>query len=294
MAFSDFFPKFLSRKEAPLPGEKTTTLNVPYSDRQFVITGLGDDVSVLGQIAKKGVWEPHIMNLMAKIVQPASVCLDIGANIGALTLVLADLAHKGVVHSFEPSSINSHFLVMNIRRNGMRNAHAHAIGIGSTPGRAKFTNLVGMEGCSFVNPVDQPIGDVVASAWGKDVERKSEMVTINTLDRWMARQKLRRVDVMKVDVEGCELAVLDGGWDTVTRHRPKMIIELNRNTLHLYFGAQPRHLFDRLSENYAFIYLISEELSEPPRRVLSFGEIEPLLKIPYHWWVDLLCQPEQL
>jgi FkbM family methyltransferase len=234
------------------------------------------------------------MTLMAKIVRPTNVCLDIGANIGALTLVLADLAHKGVVHSFEPSSINSRFLAMNIRRNGMRNAHAHAIGMGSAPGRAKFTNLVGMGGCSFANPVGRPVDDVVALAWGNDVERKSEVVTISTLDRWMARQKLHRVDVIKVDVEGCELAVLDGGWNTVTRHRPKIIIELNRNTLCLYFGVEPRYLFDRLSENYAFIYLISEDLSEPPRRVLSFGEIEPLLEVPNHWWVDMLCQPEPL
>jgi hypothetical protein len=57
MAFSNIFTKFLARKEAPLPGEQTTALNVSYSDRQFVITGLRGDISVLGQIAKTGgVW----------------------------------------------------------------------------------------------------------------------------------------------------------------------------------------------------------------------------------------------
>jgi FkbM family methyltransferase len=294
MALSDFVTKFLARKEAPLLGEKTTALSVLYSDRQFVITGLGDDISILGPIAKTGVWEPHIVNLMAKIVHPESVCLDIGANIGALTLVLADLAHKGVVHSFEPSSINSRFLAMNIRQNKIRNAHAHAIGMGSAPGRVEFTNLVGMEGCSFVSPVGQSVDNVVASAWGSNVERKSEVVTISTLDRWMAQQNVRQVDVLEIDVEGCELAVLDGGRNTVNQHRPKMIIELNRNTLGLYFAVEPRSLFDRLSENYAFIYLISEDLGEAPRRVASFDEIEPLLEAPNHWWVDLLCQPEPL
>jgi FkbM family methyltransferase len=215
---------------------------------------LASDISVLGQIAKTGgVWEPHVMNLMAKIVHPESVCFDIGANIGALTLVLADLARRGAVHSFEPSRINSRFLAMNIRQNGMRNAHSHAIGLGSARGRSRFTNLVGMEGCSFVDPVGRPVEQVIASAWKCSVERKTEIVTIDTLDRWIARQKLRRVDFVKMDVEGCELAVLDGGREMFSRDNPKLIIELNRNTLRLYFGVEPRSLFDRLSEIYTFI-----------------------------------------
>jgi FkbM family methyltransferase len=295
MPLGDLLAKLLARKEASLPGEQTTALNASYSDRHFTITGLSTDISVLGQIAKtNGVWEPHIMNVMARIVHPDHVCLDIGANIGALTLVLADLARKGVVHSFEPSSINSRFLALNIRRNGRRNAHAHAIGLGAAPGRALFTNLVGMEGCSFVNPPGQPVETIVASAWGSGIEQKSEEVTIDTLDNWMARTKLRRVDFVKMDVEGFELSVLDGGRDTFARHRPKMIIELNRNTLRLYFGIEPRALFDRLAEYYDFIYLIGEDVNQPPRRVASFGEIAPLLELPNHWWVDLLCQRETL
>jgi len=256
---------------------------------------LGNDVSVLGHIVKTGgIWEPHIMNLMAKVVRSDSICLDIGANIGALTLILADLAHKGVVHSFEPSSINSRFLARNIRQNGLRNTYVHAIGLGSVPGRSEFTTLIGMEGCSFVNPVGQQVDQVVASAWGSGVEQKTESVTIETLDGWMAKQKPRRVDFVKMDVEGSELAVLDGGRETFSRHRPKMIIELNRNTLRLYFGVEPRALFDRLSEIYGYIYLISEDLDEAPRRIMSFDEIEPLLDIPNHWWVDLLCLPDPL
>ena len=74
--------------------------------------------------------------------------------------------------------------------------------MGSAPGRVEFTNLVGMEGCSFVSSVGQSVDKVVASAWGSNVERKSEVVTISTLDRWMAQQKVRRVDVIKIDVEG--------------------------------------------------------------------------------------------
>jgi FkbM family methyltransferase len=294
MNLANIFAKLLARKDAALPDDQTATLGTPYSNRQFQITGRGGDISVLGQIAKTGgVWEPHIMNLMAKIIRPSNTCLDIGANIGALTLAMADLANEGVVHSFEPSSINHRFLAMNIRQNGLQNAHAHAIGLGRAAGHAEFTNIVGMEGCSFVNPPDQSVNAVVSAAWGENVMKKSEVVTIRTLDDWMDRQKLDQVDFVKMDVEGCELAVLDGGQETFARYRPKMIIELNRNTLQIYFGIEPHILFERLAEIYSHLYLISED-EAPPRRVTSFAEIEPLLDIPNHWWVDLLCQPGPL
>jgi FkbM family methyltransferase len=292
MALADLFGRFLSPRDprGSHPGETTTNLKSSYSERTFAVSGLATDVSVLGQIVKTGgVWEPHIMNLMSRLVQPHDVCLDIGANIGTLTMVLADLAQEGVVHSFEPSSINSSFLKKNIRQNSLKNAHVHAIGLGNMAGRAEFTNLVGLEGCSFVSPAGRQSEQVVESAWGSGVEQKSESVTIDTLDNWVAKHRIDRVDFVKMDVEGCELAVLEGGQTTFLRDRPKLIIELNRNTLSLYFGIEPKALYEMLSGIYPCIYIIDEALEAPPRRVTSFTDIEPLLDLPGHWWVDLLC-----
>ena len=59
---------------------------------------------------------------MARVVQPADICLDIGANVGVYTMILSELATQGEVHAFEPSAINSKFLTENITRNGLRNA----------------------------------------------------------------------------------------------------------------------------------------------------------------------------
>lgn len=165
------------------PEENTTPLKVSYSTREFALTGLERNISVFDQVAKTGgLWEPHIMSLMARLVRPTDTCLDIGANIGALSLVLADLAPKGQVHSFELSSVNYCFLDLNLLQNRMANARAHAIGLGAEHGNASFSYLPGMEGCSLVDPRGRNADEVVAAAWGPGTERRSESVRIERLD----------------------------------------------------------------------------------------------------------------
>ena len=61
------------------------------------------------------------MNVMQRFIADDSVCLDVGANIGAMTLVMSDLASKGAVFAFEPSSRNATFLRENLARNSRSN-----------------------------------------------------------------------------------------------------------------------------------------------------------------------------
>jgi len=80
------------------------------------------------------VWEPHVIAVLERIVKPAWVCLDVGANIGAITLPLARLASAGHVHAFEASPTAFELLKRNIASNGLTNA---------TPVNAAITNLTG-------------------------------------------------------------------------------------------------------------------------------------------------------
>lgn len=268
------------------------TLKVAYSDRSFIIVGSPNDHSVFNQIRiKGGLWEPQIVDLMASLIKPTDVCLDIGANLGTHTMVLADLASRGSVYAFEPSSINAGFLSENIRANCLANARCEQIGLGHQSQIQELTNLIGLEGCSFVSPQEN-VDDVLMKAWGQTLERTTEKVVIETLDNWISKNRIDRVDFVKMDAEGSELGVLEGGQATFARHRPKLIIELNKNALSLYYDLRPSDLFDKLSSLYNFTYIIHDEPGLQPTRVTSFDQIAPFLDIPNHWWVDLLCLPQ--
>jgi FkbM family methyltransferase len=267
----------------------STTLRTPFSDRTFDIVGSPDDVSVFGATAKAGgVWEPQIMKLMSRLVEPSDVCLDIGANLGARTLALAQLTPAGTVYAFEPSTMNAGFLTENVRRNDLGNVRLQKLALGAQSSVQSFTHLLGMEGCSFMTPSD-PIEEVLMRSWGQDIDRITEDVPVKTLDEWVDENDVHWIDFIKMDVEGSELSVMDGGKRTIERFRPDMIVELNKHALSLYYGIEPQKFFDRLASIYKYIYIIPDNQEEEPYRVTSFAEISPMLDIPGHWWVDMLC-----
>ena len=265
------------------------TLRTPFSGRTFQIVGSPDDISVFGATKKaSGFWEPQIMRLMSRLVRPGHVCLDIGANLGAHTLALAELARGGAVYAFEPSTVNMSFLAQNVGRNGLDNVRLQKLALGAQAGTQSFTHLVGMEGCSFLTPND-PIEDVLLRSWGQNLDRITEDVLVITLDQWAENNMIDKIDFVKMDVEGSELSVIEGGTKTLGRFRPPLILEFNKHALNLYYGINPKLFFDRLTDLYSHFYIIPDSQEERPRRIASFADIASLIDNPQHWWVDMLC-----
>jgi FkbM family methyltransferase len=274
--------------------EKSTVLRSSFSNKVFSLSGSALDRSVVGAIElADGVWEPHVMKTMARVVQPTDICLDIGANVGVYTMILSELATQGEVHAFEPSAINSKFLTENITRNGLRNARSYPLGLGREEGEQEFHHLVELAGCSFLDPRDRNIVDVLMSSWGVDLERVTELVQIETLDRWFKLKQLPRIDFIKMDVEGSELAVMDSGMEVFNGFRPKLIIEFNKTSLLKYYNVNPSLLFGKIQSIYDYIYLVHDDLSKESSLVNSYAALDQFLT-PQHWWADLLCLPQPL
>src|SRR5947199_3313272 len=117
-------------------------LKASYNDRIFSIVGSPNDDSVFNRIAiENGNWEPQVMDVMASLVRPTDVCLDIGANLGAHTMVLADLASQGNVYAFEPSSLNARYLRENIETNKLHNERCVQTASGRDQEGKVLTNL---------------------------------------------------------------------------------------------------------------------------------------------------------
>jgi len=85
--------------------------------------------------------------------------------------------------------------------------------------------------------LDEVLPPKLVSSWplGSDPERDRTSwgrpypttgASVSTMDRWVAEHHMDRVDLIKIDVEGNECAVLDGAVDVLRRHRPVIVCEV--------------------------------------------------------------------
>ena len=152
------------------------------------------------------------LDLFVKFIPKGAVVLDIGANIGAHTVPLAQLVGaEGVVVAFEPQPTLHKILCANLVLNSIPNAITYAMALGDTEGECLFPVL------DYSQPLN--FGGV-----GADMVDEGEAVPLGRLDDF----GLERVDFIKIDVEGFEAKVLAGAAETIARCRPIMYIENDR------------------------------------------------------------------
>ncbi|MBV9516998.1 MAG: FkbM family methyltransferase [Hyphomicrobiales bacterium] len=152
------------------------------------------------------------VNLFRQLVQPGSVVLDIGANIGAHTLYFAAaVAPNGGVIAYEPQRVIHQMLCANLALNGITNVRALLAGAGRERGIAQVPVLD--------YAAENNFGGIALGMGGP-----SETVDIVPVDAL----GLGRCDLMKIDVEGMEGEVVAGAGATIARFRPVLYVENDR------------------------------------------------------------------
>ena len=145
--------------------------------------------------------------LFASHLDPAGVVLDIGANIGYYSLYL--LPRVAAVHSFEPDPRVLAALRSNLAENS--NAYVHTLAVGNHIGKARFA----------LAP-DSEVSHVVSSSM-KTGENSHE-VDLTTIDRFVSDNRLS-VTGIKIDVEGADIDVIEGGLETLASQTPLVLTE---------------------------------------------------------------------
>ena len=152
------------------------------------------------------------LDLFTHFIAAGAIVLDIGANIGAHTVPLAQLVGvNGVVVAFEPQPVLHKILCANLVLNSVPNALTYAMALGDCEGECLIPVLDYSQSNNF--------GGI-----GMDMVEEGEAVPLGKLDTF----ELERVDFIKLDVEGFESKVLEGAVDTIARCRPIMYIENDR------------------------------------------------------------------
>ncbi len=198
-------PRAVSRK---ILMALATSLGGDWMDRPRVTSLVGGrlrmEVVPRDQIGRAvyvyGMFELATTYLLRSCLLPGDVFLDIGANSGYFTVIAGKLVGPtGEVHCFEPVDGIRARLTRNVALNGLDNCRARAEAVWSHVGEVPFfeTNVPDNSGSSSVLP-------------GPGRMPTPRFLRSTTLDE-IARRLGRTVDLVKIDVEGGELAVLEGG-----------------------------------------------------------------------------------
>jgi FkbM family methyltransferase len=170
---------------------------------------IGDSLDIYGEFSESEV------EVFRKYVKPGDVVLDVGANIGAHTVVLSQLVgEKGLVVAFEPERYNYYTLCGNLALNNITNVIAFQQAVGEKKGTIK------------VPYINTPYNDNYGSLeLDKDYSKIPHYtVPCSTIDGL----ELEKCNFIKLDIEGMEKWALMGGKETIKKFHPIMYIEDDR------------------------------------------------------------------
>jgi FkbM family methyltransferase len=168
---------------------------------------VGRQIDVLGR------YEPTDSEFLRRHIRASDICFDIGANVGYYSLLMAMAAPAGKVYAFEPVPISYHLVCLNSLVNKRTNIAAHQLAIGAYDGETSFSQAA-----------DGAFSSLVAV--GRKQSVASITTHVRTLDSFCLQYNIPRIDVMKVDVEGAEMLVVQGGRKMLGSDgtRPRIIL----------------------------------------------------------------------
>jgi FkbM family methyltransferase len=152
-----------------------------------------------------GTYEPAVLKAFAACLRPGMTVYDVGANVGLFTL--AAVSRGAQVIAFEPDARNRAFLARHVALNGVADrVEVIAAAVGRTTGRTRYRpEHTGLEGRIA------PDGHV-----------EVDLVALDRLDRPAPA-------VLKIDVEGAELDVLEGAVGCIRSARPLIFLEVHHD-----------------------------------------------------------------
>ncbi len=166
--------------------------------------------------------ERYEADLVQRLLAHADVFWDVGANVGYFTLVAATaLKNRGRIIAFEPGKNAYARLTENLALNPYRNIQTFAVAVSDREGEAVL-HLAG------------DIADSSASLYpaaGAQAQAGQEVCRTVALDQFLRSEGLRPPNLIKLDAEGAELAVLHGAQGLLADSPPLWLMEMEEKTL---------------------------------------------------------------
>lgn len=197
-------------------------------------------------IKEEGVFEKESTALIYRFLKEGDVVLDVGANIGYYSILFARLVGtRGQVHCFEPTEFYGKVLKKNIETNKASNVFIHSFGLSNKSDSLPIS--IGYSSATIHDPYN---GQYTTSV---------ETIRLASLDEVIDKVGIKKIDFIKIDVDGHEPLFIQGAIKTIKKFKPKILLEVN----HLnYFtaGFTAWDFYNSLKEMGAYIY--NEKLLE--------------------------------
>ncbi len=148
-----------------------------------------------------------------KLIKKDSVIIDVGANLGLFSLLASRAASSGKVYSFEPAQKTRDALVKNLKNNS--NVEVLPWGLSDAPGKKML--YVSSEASGVSTFEDSGMVPSVQKDHPNIVKEEVELVT---LDSFVEKYGLKKIDFIKMDCEGYEMNALRGGAKSIKKFKP--------------------------------------------------------------------------
>lgn len=199
------------RKHSNIPSQLN---NVRINQLLFMDLDMNEPVD---ELIYFNVMDHEIIKEISRYVRKDDTVIDIGANIGYFSLLMAhQVGPNGIVHSFEPIPVIAERLVNYAYKNKYdKIIKIHNLAISDACGNTQFYLTPGHLGHSSLAP---------------ETERtlSSIEVRITTLDELYTGNEIGRPTFIKIDIEGAELFALKGGEKLIQDCRPVIVSEIGR------------------------------------------------------------------
>jgi FkbM family methyltransferase len=202
---------------------------------------------------------------LSQALRPTDIAIDVGANKGSYLWALSRAVPRGRVVAFEPQPLLADYLIQVCQEAKLNNVMVESLGVSNEDQR----RVLAVPGGGATSP-----GASFEAAVRDREACKTIDVNVVTLDRYF-EHATNRIGALKIDVEGHELAVLEGARELLTAHRPVVVCESERRHMSTGSVADVFAFFSELGYEGFFVgqgELLPVEIFDPALHQSEIGE----------------------
>jgi FkbM family methyltransferase len=160
----------------------------------------------------------ELIPILTSVLPPDGIVFDVGAHAGQMAKLFALVAPKGHVYAFEPGAYALSILRPMVRMKGKGRISIDPIAFGAAPGTLTLSTPIKKSGSLGFG-----LSHLGEGGAGDKVFRHE--VAVETVDRYVASKGIKRLDLIKADIEGWEMQLLRGATETLAKLRPVVFLE---------------------------------------------------------------------